>query len=226
MEAVASTAPLHAWTTDAAAIPKGSPIEPTIEGVAWGRDMYQECFRVRGSLSTLAYGTVSGTWSNLRLFEATGMGALLVTEAKSNLGDLFKAGSEVDETSENSTECAEVVSHYLDHPHEAQAIAAAGQRRTLRDHTWRDRMERLVDMILRHGVERFGLACARPVASRDPSSAPIRRPARGEPARQPGARCRRAVVRSSLALGPSPFSHERVELRPAVVRCTVGRARP
>ena len=33
------------------------------------------------------------------------------------------------------------------HPTEASIIAAAGQGRTLRDHTWRDRMERLVEMV-------------------------------------------------------------------------------
>ena len=84
--------------------------------------------------------------NNLRLYEATGMGALLVTDARPNLGDLFNVGEEV-VTYRSPAECADAVRYFLDHPTEAQAIASAGQRRTLRDHTWRDRMAQLMKMI-------------------------------------------------------------------------------
>jgi spore maturation protein CgeB len=86
--------------------------------------------------------------ANLRLYEATGMGALLVTDRMRNLGQLFEVGREVVDYA-NAVECAEVISYYMEYPAEAAAIAAAGQVRTLRDHTWRDRMERLVEMIQR-----------------------------------------------------------------------------
>lgn len=145
VEAVTRVAPLRTWTADAAALPTRSPIRSTIEGVAWGRDMYVVLARSR--LTVNNHGAIArSAANNLRLFEATGMGALLVTEAGSNLSDLFEAGREV-VTYRDPQECGEVVRHYLDHPIEAEAIAAAGQRRTLRDHTWRDRMERLVDMV-------------------------------------------------------------------------------
>ena len=147
VEAVAHMAPLRTWTADAAALPERSPIRPTIDGVAWGRDMYLVLARSRLTLNN--HGTIArNAANNLRLYEATGMGALLVTDARLNLGDLFEVGREV-VTYRNPQECAEVVRHYLDRPREAEEIAAAGQRRTLRDHTWRDRMERLVDMIRR-----------------------------------------------------------------------------
>lgn len=76
------------------------------------------------------------------------MGALLVTDARSNLGDLFEVGPEV-VTYRDPAECAEVVRYFMGHPQEADLIAAAGQRRTLRDHTWHDRMGRLADLVRR-----------------------------------------------------------------------------
>ena len=147
VEAVARAAPLRTWTGDLAALHEGSAIRPTIEGVAWGREMYEVLARSRLTVNT--HGTIAGNAANnMRLFEATGMGALLVTEERMNLPDLFEIGREV-VTYRNPQECAEVVRYFLGHPEEADSIAVAGQRRTLRDHTWRDRMGRLADMVRR-----------------------------------------------------------------------------
>ena len=38
-------------------------------------------------------------------------------------------------------ECAEMVQYYLEHDKEREAIASAGQRRTLRDHTYYQRIQ-------------------------------------------------------------------------------------
>ena len=147
VEAVARSAPLQTWTGDASALPADSPIQPTIRGSAWGRGMFEVLARSRITLNT--HGRISGNAANnLRLFEGTGMGALLVTDARSNMGDLFDVGREV-VTYRDASEAAEVVAHFVAHPGEASAIAAAGQRRTLQDHTWLDRMGRLVDMVRR-----------------------------------------------------------------------------
>jgi hypothetical protein len=145
VEAVARVAPLRTWTGDVAALPADSPIRPTVAGVAWGREMYALLGRSRLTLNS--HARIAGTAANnLRLFEATGMGALLITEAGSNLGDLFNVGHEV-ATYEGPHECAEVVRHYLDNPREADAMALAGQQRTLRDHSWRVRMEQLIHLV-------------------------------------------------------------------------------
>jgi spore maturation protein CgeB len=85
----------------------------------------------------------------LRLYEATGMGALLLTDWKDDLGDIFETDREV-VTYRSPEECAEKARYYLDHPDERAAIAEAGQRRTLRDHTWLKRMEEFVGIVERH----------------------------------------------------------------------------
>ena len=145
VEAVARAAPLRTWTGDAAEIPIDSPVRPTIQGPAWGRAMYEVL--ARSVVTVNSHGRIAGEYAaNLRLYEATGMGALLVTDAKRNMGQLFEVGSEV-ATYRDAEDCARVVRYYIDHPAEASSIAAAGQRRTLKDHTWANRMARLVELV-------------------------------------------------------------------------------
>jgi hypothetical protein len=76
---------------------------------------------------------------NLRLYEATGMGACLVTDWKENLPDLFEPDREV-VCYRSIAECVDKVTYLLNHPEESERIAAAGQRRTLRDHTTEQRV--------------------------------------------------------------------------------------
>jgi spore maturation protein CgeB len=82
----------------------------------------------------------------MRLYEATGAGALLVTEAAGNLPDLFEPGREV-VTYDGADQLVERIQHYLRHDDERRAIAAAGQRRTLTEHTYPRRAARLAELL-------------------------------------------------------------------------------
>jgi glycosyltransferase involved in cell wall biosynthesis len=83
---------------------------------------------------------------NIRLFEATGMGACLMTDWKVNLPEMFEADAEI-VTYRSADECAEKVNYLLAHAEELAAIAAAGQRRTLRDHTYLNRSAQLAEIL-------------------------------------------------------------------------------
>jgi spore maturation protein CgeB len=85
--------------------------------------------------------------SNMRLFEATGVGACLLTDRKDNLAQLFEPDSEVVAYG-SADEAVEKYNYLADNPREREAIAAAGQRRTLRDHGF-DRRAARIDDILR-----------------------------------------------------------------------------
>ena len=87
--------------------------------------------------------------NNMRLYEATGVGTLLITDRKDNLDELFEVGKEVLAYS-SQEEAAELIRYYLAHPDEAETIAKAGQARTLRDHTYKRRIEELVPILERH----------------------------------------------------------------------------
>jgi spore maturation protein CgeB len=83
--------------------------------------------------------------NNMRLYEATGCGALLITEEKDNLANLFRPGEEV-VTYRSTDHAVEKIKYYLNRPIEAAAIARAGQQRTLKEHTYRHRMGELTDI--------------------------------------------------------------------------------
>jgi spore maturation protein CgeB len=85
---------------------------------------------------------------NIRLFEATGVGSCLMTDWKVNLPEMFEPDVEI-VTYRTADECAEKVRYLLDHEDELRSIAAAGHRRTLRDHTYRKRAERVDEIFSR-----------------------------------------------------------------------------
>jgi hypothetical protein len=83
---------------------------------------------------------------NSRLFEATGMGACLITDWKRNLAELFKPDVEI-VTYKSAEECCEKVNYLLNHESELEAIARAGQRRTLENYTFGHRAAQLDELI-------------------------------------------------------------------------------
>jgi spore maturation protein CgeB len=85
----------------------------------------------------------------MRLFEATGVGTLLLTDAKVNLPYMFTPGKEV-VAYRTTEECVELARYYLENEAERRAIAQAGQQRTLAEHTYFRRMQELVDILGRH----------------------------------------------------------------------------
>jgi spore maturation protein CgeB len=88
--------------------------------------------------------------SNMRMFEATGSGTCLMTDAKRNIRELFEPDYEV-VTYETTGECIEKVRWLLDHPAEQKAIAQKGQERCLKEHTFTQRAPTL-DRLIRKNL--------------------------------------------------------------------------
>jgi hypothetical protein len=126
--------PLEVWGYGADQLPDDSPIRARWNGEAWGVDMYHVLAHSRIVVNR-HIEAAEGNANNMRLFETTGMGALLVTDAAPNLADFFEPGREV-VAYESPDDLVEKVRHYLEHEDERAAIAAAGHARTMRDHTY------------------------------------------------------------------------------------------
>jgi spore maturation protein CgeB len=125
----------------------GSPLFWSHVGSAWGIEMYQV---LRDSYLTLNHhGDFLPFANNLRLFEATGVGSLLITDWKKNLHEMFEPEKEV-VTYRDPVECVELIQYYLEHENERREIAQAGQRRTLREHTYYQRMQELTDIVQKY----------------------------------------------------------------------------
>jgi spore maturation protein CgeB len=134
-------------------LPPHSPIRRRWHGPVWGRRMYETLRGTRLTLNRHAWIEVDGKVAthlatNMRLYEATGVGTCLVTEGKENLSELFDPGREV-VAYEDEEDCLEKIRRLLSYEAERAAIARAGQRRTLREHTYQQRMPELLDILRR-----------------------------------------------------------------------------
>ena len=87
--------------------------------------------------------------NNRRLFEITGSGALLITEYKDYLNEIFDIGKEII-TFRSSDECYNLIKYYLNHKDAAEKIAKAGQERTLQYHTLSARMNNISKILFHH----------------------------------------------------------------------------
>ncbi|MDR4508963.1 MAG: glycosyltransferase [Candidatus Brocadiaceae bacterium] len=92
--------------------------------------------------------------SNMRLFESTGVGACLVTDWKKNINELFEPDKEII-TYKSTEECVEKVKWLMNNPKAREEIACAGQRKTLKNHTYQQRVLEL-DQIIRISLKEKG----------------------------------------------------------------------
>ena len=123
----------------------GSAIAARHRGEVWGLEMYRTLARSRVTLNR-HINVAENYANNMRLYEATGVGAMLLTDRKDNLGELFQVGREVVDY-QSPDEAIELIRYYGEHAEEAAAIAHAGQQRTLREHTYARRMEELLPIL-------------------------------------------------------------------------------
>lgn len=148
LEYLAEQTDMRIFGYGADSLSASSPIRLHHGGEVWGMDMYRALARSRITLNR-HINVAENNANNMRLYEATGVGTMLLTDRKDNLHELFEIGREVVAYS-SKEEAAELVRHYLAHPEEAAEIARAGQARTLCEHTYAKRMMELVPILKQH----------------------------------------------------------------------------
>lgn len=148
LEGVCRHHPVEIWGRIDQSIPENSVIRRRYRGSVEGLSMYQ---LLSDSQVTLNHHVdmAAPYAANMRLYEATGVGTLLITEEAVNLGELFEPGKEV-VTYSTPDDCIEKIKYYLGHEQERATIARAGQQRTLRDHTYFQRMQELVTILQKY----------------------------------------------------------------------------
>lgn len=112
------------------------------KGAAWGKTMYQVF--AESKVVVNRHGKVADGFAvNFRLFEATGMGALVLTESAPNLNDLFVEGEEII-TYKNNEDAAQKIKNILENFRDYADIAKAGQQRTLSTHNYSARAKEIL----------------------------------------------------------------------------------
>ncbi len=128
-------------------------------GPRWGTDMYEALASARIVVNA-NIDIPGGEGPNMRLFEATGCGAFLLTERQHNIEVFFEPGVEV-ETFSSPSEMLDKIYYYLAHPEEREAIAARGHARCMKDYV-QPRRALALDRLIRNelgsaeGVTDFG----------------------------------------------------------------------
>ena len=139
---------MDCWGYGAEFLPSNSLVRNRYHGSAWGLEMYHVRAAAKISINKHS-GTADSYANNMSLFETTGVGSLLLTDEKENLGELFQVGTEV-VTYRDADDCIEKIEYYLSHEEERACIAKAGQQRTLHEHTYAHRMRELLDILSRY----------------------------------------------------------------------------
>ena len=148
LEEVASKIPLHVWGQGINFLSPTSPLRKNYHGEAWGLQMYKMLARTKIVINR-HIDVAENHANNMRLYESTGMGAMLITDKKDNLSDLFKVGQEII-SYETALDLTKKIEYYLKHEEKRQEIVKMGQKRTLEDHNYKKRMKELVKILERY----------------------------------------------------------------------------
>jgi len=131
-------------------LPDDSPLRTRYKGTAWGRDLYA----VYGSYPIVLHKNIDmagKSASAKRLFEATGMGACVVTEAGDDLEGLFQPEREL-VTYSSFEECVDKIKYLLENQDKALQIGRMAQNRTLTDHTYERRVKKIMNCMTDYGL--------------------------------------------------------------------------
>jgi spore maturation protein CgeB len=92
------------------------------------------------------YEIYDGTKANMRVFEATASGVLLITDRPRGLEEMFNPGKEL-VCYDDLDDLPELVGYYLDNVEERDVIARRGQMRSRKDHTYIKRVQNIISKI-------------------------------------------------------------------------------
>ena len=126
-----------------------SKISSVSKKALFGLSMYQKLYESKIALNTHIDISILYA-SNMRLFEATGVGTCLLTEWQPNLIELFDVDRDV-VTYQNVEEAIEKIRYLQLNEKECLKIGLAGQKRALENHTFDIRAQQL-DKIIRQNI--------------------------------------------------------------------------
>jgi hypothetical protein len=141
LEYLAERTRLNVWGMGIDEVAEDSPIRGCYRGQAWGREMFA-IFRRSQIVINQHIGIAGGYANNMRLYEATGCGAALVTDRKENLRELFDVGSEVVDYGDPA-ECLARIEELVSDPARRAEIGRKGQAGTCGRHTYVQRTAEL-----------------------------------------------------------------------------------
>jgi len=94
-----------------------------------------------------------GDFVNPRTFEIAACGCFQLVDYRSEMSELFNIGTEII-CFKDLNDAREKIRYYLNNPDVRAEISARGKERVLREHTYEQRMEKMLEFIFERGYER------------------------------------------------------------------------
>lgn len=125
-----------------------SPLLKVFCGERWGIEMYRTLNNSKISLN-FHIDIAQGFGGNMRLYEATGCGSMLMTENTPDMNQLFEAGREI-VVYDNFDDLVDKIRYYLVHEKELESIAKAGQKACIERHGYDKRILEFEKILLKY----------------------------------------------------------------------------
>lgn len=123
---------------------KADPIQKRYRGEAWGMNMYELLGRSKITFN-VHIDMALGNRVNMRMYEATGMGTMLLTDkSKKSTLNYFKDERDVVEY-DSLEDAIEKYQYYITHDKEREEIAKNGQKRTLQEYNFDNNITMMID---------------------------------------------------------------------------------
>jgi spore maturation protein CgeB len=141
LEAVADLN-LSIWTEDRKFLESRPALRNKFRGIAFGDEMVKVIGAAKISLNSVGCSMQRG--GNMRTFEVAGIGTFQLIDRYDPAW--FEEGEEIVSFSDN-VDLRKKLVYYLEHDQERRRIAKAGRKRALAQHTYKHRMQTLIDLV-------------------------------------------------------------------------------
>ena len=118
---------------------------PYYGGQAWGINMYR--ILSQSKIVINRHSEISDNYANnLRLYEVTGVGSVLITENKKNIEELFKVDTEII-TYDNMENLILKIRTTLENTEKIKSLSVNAKKRTISEYNYEERMKQLSKII-------------------------------------------------------------------------------
>lgn len=126
-------------------LPYDPALKKRMKPPVYGTEMYDVLFNSLVVLNIHADSSPEYA-SNMRLFETSGAGTCLLSDWKKNINELYTEGSEI-VTYKSNEECLEKARWLIANPGKSREIGIAARDKTLKCHTYNNRVDDLLQII-------------------------------------------------------------------------------
>ena len=129
-------------------LPPTSPLRACIRGAHTQPDIWTKIYSASKIVLSIHYRDPENRFpvhqASPRVFEAMACGAFVLTDRQKDVLSLFKDGEHL-VTFSDDVDLDRKIAYYLEHADERERIAAAGRQEVFKNHTYENRLRRLLD---------------------------------------------------------------------------------